>query len=77
MSHTFTIKTENGLVTEEPIVGKWYAGFTTEQNYDDGSSYELDGALAEYVGDGQFCDEDYQEAGDTDMTGYDYLILQH
>lgn len=70
MSTIYRIKTNNSIVEAEPEVGAWYCGFETD--LDDGP--DRDGAIAQYVGEGQFYDEGAYEQ--TDMRYYDYLIKQ-
>jgi len=70
MSTIYRIKTEDGIRETEPEIMAWYCGFETD--IDDGP--DRDGAIAQYVGEGQFYDEGADEP--TDMRYYDYLIKQ-
>jgi hypothetical protein len=59
-------------------VGRWYVGV---ENGDEtlgfpGAELPRYGALAKYVGDGEFYDSENAEEA-TDMRGYDFLIEQH
>ena len=62
----YLIRETNGNYTErEPTVGKWYAGNMLEEGYD---------FLAEYIGNGEFQDDDGTER---DMNGYAHLAEQY
>jgi len=50
---------------KEPTVGKWYCGFDDD---------DRDGLICQYVGDGEFQDDD---GGSFDMGCYDYLVEQN
>lgn len=73
MSNQFNIKSNGVITSAEPIDGKWYCGFTMAVDARTGEVWERDGALAKYIGDGQFEDEDgYTE----DLSDYEYLVEQ-
>lgn len=61
------------VVQAEPIVGKWYCAFQVYLDQD-GEEVARDDALAKYIGDGVFVDE---EGAEVDMTGGDYLVQQY
>jgi hypothetical protein len=86
----FRIKQPDGsIVEQEPILGGWYVGYGwTPPVYiqDDGSLGPLsavlsepdptqDGAIAQYVGEGEFYDEDCDEP--TRMQDYDHIVFSH
>lgn len=70
MSTIYRIKTEEGIRETEPEVGTWYCGFETVPEW----GLDMDGAIAQYVGGGEFYDEGADSQ--TDMRYYDYLIKQ-
>ena len=67
---TYLIRKPNGTsATEEPKVNMWYVGFSIEEEQ------ERDGCIAQYVGNGEFYDDDAEDA--TDMRGYDFIAESH
>jgi energy-coupling factor transporter ATP-binding protein EcfA2 len=70
--HAYLIKSLGSNVTrlQTPVVGAWYCGMTVWP-FDD---FIEGGTLAQYIGDGEFIDD---EGEDADMNGYDYLAQQH
>jgi hypothetical protein len=56
----------------EPTVGTWYCAFTLAP---DGT--ELSGALGEYVGDGEFYDDDSDVDLGPEMADAEFLVEQH
>ncbi len=78
---TYRILEKDGSFTDrEPTVGKWYCGMVADESYAERGINNgfRDEALAEYIGDGDFCDErnEYGEWPSVDMGGYDYLAEQ-
>lgn len=71
--HAYRIKLGKDVFTRaEPVIGKWYCDFETRMDKD-GKWYDTDGNLGEYVGEGEFVDED----GETINMSYgDYLVEQ-
>lgn len=70
---TYPIKTNNVVAQAEPTVGKWYCSFVLCIDGKTREEYERDDALAQYVGEGVFVDEDGEEV---DMTGGDFIVEQ-
>jgi hypothetical protein len=58
----------------ELVPGMWYIGMNSLS-----CSTQGEGAIAQYVGDGCFCDENYQDADyqEPDMQDYEYLRESH
>lgn len=71
----YLIKQNDGtFIKEQPKVGGWYAGFLIRTDHHTDEEYSSTGAIAQYVGDGQFFDEDDEDP--TDMGYYDYIVYQ-
>lgn len=62
-------------VTEEPMIGKWYAEMFFEYDEYHGH-YERAERIGEYVGNGRFIDDHFPETDDFTMSG-DYLHEQY
>lgn len=72
----YPIRQDDGTVLlQEPLLGAWYCEFSTQRDAETGEERDVDGALAQYVGKGEF----YDEGEDTPMRmdRYDYLVFQH
>ena len=55
---------------EEFIVGKWYCGFESDMF---GKGIDRDGMIGEYVGGGEFVDDD---GSSFIFNDYDYFVAQ-
>lgn len=83
----YSIKPAIGAMArlQEPTVGSWYCHFETKTctgNPDDESQgwYECDGNLGQYIGEGEFVDEDgepVEMTSDFTSSWNDYLVMQH
>lgn len=71
MSNKYPIGVKREL--REPEYSMWYCGFDVVYDNDHDEEWNRDGAIAQYIGDGEFIDE---EGEPVDMCGYDYLVKQ-
>lgn len=69
----FVIKEGSAFVRKEPIVGRWYCAFERVYDFDTGEEHDSGGSLGEYIGNGEFVDEDGSDIG----MANDWLVLQH
>jgi hypothetical protein len=93
-ANLFRIKQPDGsIVEQEPVIGGWYVGYgwtPPVSLQDDGTLGPLsavlaepdstqDGAIAQYVGDGEFYAEDWGVSRDepTRMQDYDHIVFSH
>jgi hypothetical protein len=79
---TYVIRERDGsFVQREPTVGRWYCGFEANEQYEagigcigpNGKHGWMDGAIAEYAGNGEFYDEADSEP---DFGRYDWIAEQ-
>lgn len=71
MAYEYMIHAGNEQNVKEPTKGKWYAGFY----YDAEIGAYLTGLIAEYVGCGEFYEED-DDGVEVNMRGYEFLVEQ-
>lgn len=81
--NTYLIRETNGTFTSrEPTEGRWYCGFESNEQYEElgvgfigpnGKQGWMDGAIAEYAGEGRFYDENDSER---DFGRYDWIAEQ-
>lgn len=71
----YVTKTTQGMMEILPIIGGWYVGFDTRKDAKTGEEWERDGAIAQYVGNGEFYEEDHDFP--TDMRSYEYIGFSH
>lgn len=78
--HEYSGRKYSCVEFKEPEVGQWYCGFERDyfKSYTDtfgfGVEPDRDGAIAQYLGDGIFYDD--QADKETDMGDYDFLVKQ-
>jgi hypothetical protein len=81
MTKLFRIKqTDGSIVEQEPIINGWYVGMgwmdcSLGAQISEHDNTDEAGAIAQYVGDGEFYDDD----SDTPirMQDYDHIVFSH